>query len=116
MNPHHYDIESLTNIANEIRGDILRMLEKAGSGHPGGSLGMADVFVALYFSVLNYDPNDPLLEERDRVVLSNGHICPVLYATLARAGRKCISIFLIPSPSHDSHLPPFTLKLNLTGL
>ena len=86
MNPHQYDIESLTNIANEIRGDILRMLEKAGSGHPGGSLGMADVFAALYFSVLNFDPNDPLLEERDRVVLSNGHICPVLYATLARAG------------------------------
>ncbi|MCH7955880.1 MAG: transketolase [Candidatus Marinimicrobia bacterium] len=86
MNPHHFDIDTLTFTAKEIRGDILRMLEKAGSGHPGGSLGMADIFTALYFNILNHSPEDPLWEERDRVVLSNGHICPVLYSTLARAG------------------------------
>ena len=86
MNPHHFDIDALTFTAKEIRGDILRMLEKAGSGHPGGSLGMADIFTALYFNILNHSPEDPLWSERDRVVLSNGHICPVLYATLARAG------------------------------
>ena len=86
MNPHHFDIDSLQVTANEIRGDILRMLEKAGSGHTAGPLGMADIFTALYFNILNHDPGDPEWKERDRVVLSNGHICPVLYATLARAG------------------------------
>ena len=86
MNPHHFDIDTLTYTAREIRGDILRMLEKAGSGHTAGPLGMADVFTALYFNTLNHSPEDPFWLERDRVVLSNGHICPVLYATLARAG------------------------------
>lgn len=86
MNPHQFDIDTLTYRAKEIRGDILRMLEKAGSGHTAGPLGMADIFTALYFNILNHSPEDPLWLERDRVVLSNGHICPVLYATLARAG------------------------------
>lgn len=62
------------------------MLEKAQSGHSAGSLGMADIFTALYFGVLAHKPKQPHWELRDRVVLSNGHICPVLYATLARAG------------------------------
>lgn len=86
MNPHLFDIDNLSNIAREIRGDILRMLEKAGSGHTAGSLGMADIFAALYFNLINHDPNDPYWDERDRIVLSNGHICPVLYSTLARSG------------------------------
>jgi len=67
MNPHQLDIDSLSNTANEIRGDILRMLEKAGSGHTGGSLGMADIFTALYFNILKYNPDDPNWGERDRV-------------------------------------------------
>lgn len=62
------------------------MLEEAGSGHTAGPLGMADVFTALYFSILRHDPAHPDWEERDRVVLSNGHINPVLYATMAHAG------------------------------
>ncbi len=62
------------------------MLLKAGSGHSAGPLGMADVFTALYFAVLKHRPNQPDWEGRDRVILSNGHICPVLYATLAEAG------------------------------
>lgn len=72
--------------AQTIREDIISMLVTAGSGHPAGSLGMADVFTALYFGVLRYDPKRPWWEDRDRVVLSNGHICPVWYATLAEAG------------------------------
>lgn len=73
--------------ANEIRKDVIQMLLAAGSGHSAGPLGMADVFTALYFSgVLNWDPIDPWREDRDRVILSNGHICPVWYATLGHTG------------------------------
>ncbi|MBL8030375.1 MAG: transketolase [Candidatus Doudnabacteria bacterium] len=72
--------------ANDIRQDIVQMLLEAGSGHSAGPLGMADIFACLYFSVLNHDPKRPKLEERDRLVLSCGHICPVLYASLAEAG------------------------------
>lgn len=79
-------IPELEQKANLIRQDIIKMLLKAGSGHSAGPLGMADVFTALYFHILNHDPQNPTWPERDRVVLSNGHICPVLYATLAHAG------------------------------
>ncbi len=72
--------------SNDIRQDIIQMLLEAGSGHSAGPLGMADIFACLYFSVLNHDPKKPKMEERDRLVLSCGHICPVLYATLAEAG------------------------------
>jgi transketolase len=81
------DTEELQVKANEIRQDIIKMLLAAGSGHSAGSLGMADVFCALYFGgVMTFDPTKPDWEERDRLILSNGHICPVLYATLAHAG------------------------------
>lgn len=80
-------IQQLQDKATEIREDIIKMLVNAGSGHSAGSLGMADVFTALYFGgKLNLDPQDPWNENRDRIILSNGHICPVLYATLAHAG------------------------------
>jgi transketolase len=73
--------------ADEIRKDIIRMLLAAGSGHAAGALGMADVFATLYFSgVLNWDPDNPWREDRDRVILSNGHICAAWYATLAHTG------------------------------
>jgi len=72
--------------ANEIRQSVIEMLVEAGSGHSAGSLGMADIFTALYFFILKHDPTNPMWEERDRLVLSNGHICPVYYATLAHAG------------------------------
>ncbi len=72
--------------ANEIRQSIIEMLVAAGSGHTAGPLGMADIFTLLYFKVLQHDPKNPLWEDRDRLILSNGHICPVLYATLAHAG------------------------------
>lgn len=85
VNMKHTENE-LKQIATQIRIDIVKMLENAGSGHLAGSLGMADVFTALYFEVLNHDPKNPDWQERDRFYLSNGHICPVLYATLAHSG------------------------------
>src|SRR3989338_4278962 len=72
--------------ANQIRQDIITMLAAAGSGHPGGSLGLADIFTALYFNILNHNPQNPEWEKRDRLVLSNGHVCPVRYAAMARSG------------------------------
>jgi transketolase len=80
------EITELEFKANEIRQSIIEMLTEAGSGHTAGPLGMADVFTLLYFGILKHDPKDPDWEERDRLILSNGHICPVLYATLAHAG------------------------------
>jgi len=79
-------LKGLALAANSIRQDIIRMLVEAKSGHPAGSLGMADIFSALYFGVMKHDPKKPDWQERDRLVLSNGHICPVLYASLAEAG------------------------------
>ena len=79
-------IKFLEEKANDIRKSIIEMLLEAGSGHTAGPLGMADIFTALYFHALKHDPKKPDLPERDRVVLSNGHICPVLYSTLAHAG------------------------------
>lgn len=80
------DIFELEKKANEIRQSIIEMLVAAGSGHTAGPLDMADVFALLYFHVLKHDPQKPDWEDRDRLVLSAGHICPVLYATLAHAG------------------------------
>lgn len=80
------EVKSLELKANTIRQSIIEMLTEAGSGHTAGPLGMSDVFTLLYFGILRHDPKNPNWEDRDRVILSNGHICPVLYATLAHAG------------------------------
>lgn len=72
--------------ANRIRRDIIKMLLAAGSGHSAGSLGMADIFTSFYFHILNHNPKKPAWPDRDRLVLSNGHICPGLYAAMAHAG------------------------------
>lgn len=79
-------IKYLEEKANEIRESIIEMLLEAGSGHTAGPLGMADIFTALFFHVLKHNPKNPSWSDRDRVVLSNGHICPVYYATLAHIG------------------------------
>ena len=76
----------LEDTANTIRQSIIRMLLVAGSGHTAGPLGMADIFTVLYFETMRHNPSDPFWKDRDRLVLSNGHICPVLYATMAHAG------------------------------
>jgi transketolase len=81
-----YSIEELELKANAIRQDIIKMLELAGSGHPGGSLGQADIYTALYFNIMKHDPKNPNWNERDILIQSNGHTCPVRYATMAHAG------------------------------
>lgn len=80
------EVTKLELQANQIRQSIIEMLVAAGSGHTAGPLGMADILTLLYFKVLQHDPKNPDWSERDRLVLSNGHVCPVLYATLAHAG------------------------------
>lgn len=83
---HDDKIKELEEKANQIRQSIIEMLVAAGSGHTAGPLGMADVFTAFYFHILNHDPKNPDWPERDRLILSNGHICPVRYAAMAYAG------------------------------
>jgi transketolase len=85
-NIHDDKVKKLEEIAVRVREDIIKMLLEAKSGHSAGPLGMADIFVALYFHILHHDPKKPDWEERDRLILSNGHICPVRYATMAEAG------------------------------
>lgn len=79
-------IQDLEFKANQIREDIIRMLETAGSGHSAGPLGLADIFTALYFDVMKLDPKNPNWDERDLFLLSNGHTVPVQYATMAQRG------------------------------
>jgi transketolase len=79
-------IIELEEKANKIRELIISSLLEAGSGHSAGPLGMADIFAAFYFNILNHDPKNPEWDQRDRLVLSNGHICPVRYASMALSG------------------------------
>lgn len=79
-------IRDLKFTANNIRKDVISALYVAGSGHTAGSLGVVDIFTVLYFDFLNIDPKSPWKEDRDYFILSNGHVCPVLYATLANRG------------------------------
>jgi transketolase len=79
--------EMLQKKAADIRVDIMEMLCESGSGHSGGSLSIADIFAYLYFSgELKLDPKNPLLKDRDRIILSKGHACPVLYSALIEKG------------------------------
>ncbi len=82
--------------ANSIRQTIIEMLAEAGSGHTAGPLGMSDIFAALYFHVLKHDPKNPGWTERDRLILSNGHIVPVRYSSMAHAGyfpvEECLTL------------------------
>ncbi len=90
------EILNLEEKARAIRATIIEMLVAAGSGHTAGPLGMADIFTALYFHVLKHDPQNPSWEERDRLMLSNGHITPVRYAAMAHAGyfpiEECLTL------------------------
>ncbi len=79
-------LTELEATSNKIRQSIIEMLTEAGSGHSAGSLDMADVFTALYFHVMRNDPKNPEWEDRDRLLLSAGHICPVRYAAMAHRG------------------------------
>ena len=84
-------IKELEEHAVKIRESIIEMLLEAKSGHSAGPLGMTDIFTALFFYILNHDPKRPEWPERDRLILSNGHICPVQYATMAHRGYFPIS-------------------------
>lgn len=86
MSTKKLSVKDLEKTANSIRKDIISMLEKAGSGHSAGPLGLADIFTALYFDILKHDPKKPDWDERDVLILSNGHCAPVMYATMAEAG------------------------------
>lgn len=85
-NLKQYSFEDLYKISNKLRQVVIDMLSEAKSGHTAGSLGTAEIFTALYFKVLNIDPNNPVKKTRDRFLLSNGHICPIWYATLSERG------------------------------
>ena len=83
---HDDKLKDLEEKAMKVRELLIEELVEAKSGHTAGPLGMADIFVALYFHVLNHDPKNPAWEERDRLILSNGHICPIRYTVMAMAG------------------------------
>lgn len=117
-------IGRLESISREIRIDIVKSLAEAGSGHLGASLGLADIFSVLYFSVLNHRPDEPLWDDRDRLILSIGHVAPVLYASLANAGyfpktelmtlRK-LGSRLQGHPARDHGLPGIELSAGSLG-
>ena len=86
MNITDVEIREIEMHALEMTQSVITMLTHAGSGHTAGPLGMADIFATLYFKILNHNPANPGWENRDRVILSNGHICPVLYAAMAHSG------------------------------
>ncbi len=110
-----YTIQQLEQKANTIREDIIRMLEHAGSGHSAGPLGLADIYTAMYFSVLRHDPKNPDWEERDIMIQSNGHCVPVRYVAMAHAGyfdRK----ELMTLRKYGSRLQGHPERLRLPGL
>jgi transketolase len=90
------EIQTLESKAQMIRETLIEMLVAAGSGHTAGPLGMADIFAAFYFHILNHDPKNPNWEDRDRLFLSNGHITPVRYSAMAHAGyfpvEECLTL------------------------
>src|ERR1700691_423580 len=109
------EIKKIEAKAEAIRETIIEMLIAAGSGHTAGPLGMADIFAALYFHVLNHDPKNPDWPERDRLILSNGHIVPVRYAAMAHAGyfpiEECLTL-----RKFGSRLRGHPERLRLPGL
>ncbi|HVV39020.1 MAG TPA: transketolase [Candidatus Paceibacterota bacterium] len=90
------EISEISEHARAIRETIIEMLVAAGSGHTAGPLGMADIFASFYFYILKHDPKNPDWPERDRLILSNGHIVPVRYAAMAHAGyfpvEECLTL------------------------
>ncbi|MGD8374320.1 MAG: transketolase [Candidatus Woesebacteria bacterium] len=108
-------LQQLQQMANRLRQDIIAMLLKAGSGHAAGPLGLADIFAALYFSVLRHDPKNPDWNERDLLVLSNGHCVPIRYAAMSRSGYFDLSE-LDTLRKFGSRLQGHPERLRLPGL
>jgi len=118
------DIQRLRRISREIRRSVIESLGEAGSGHLGGSLGLADIFTCLYFNILRHDPSDPQMEDRDRLILSIGHVAPILYATLAHSGyfpkEELLTLRKLGSrlqghPGRDHGLPGLELSAGSLG-
>src|SRR3989338_1761876 len=86
MKPKQPDLQELKHLATELRQTILKMIAKAGSGHPGGSLSMVELLIGLYWHTLRHDPKNPAWPDRDLFLLSKGHGCPALYTVLAYRG------------------------------
>ncbi len=80
------NMKILEKTSSNVRAEVLKMTARAKSRHPGGSMSKADIVTALYFNILNHDPKDPKLKERDVFILSKGHCAPALYATLGMCG------------------------------
>jgi transketolase len=108
-------IEELELKADTIRQDIIKMLEQAGSGHSAGSLGLTDIFTALYFDILKHDPKNPDWDQRDILILSNGHTVPACYAAMARAGYFPVDE-LMTLRSLGSRLQGHPERVRLPGL
>src|SRR6185312_17145167 len=108
-------LQELELKAEAIRETIIEMLVEAKSGHTAGPMGMADIFAAFYFYILNHDPKNPEWQERDRLILSNGHIVPVRYAAMAHAGyfpvEECLTL-----RKFGSRLQGHPERLRLPGL
>ncbi len=79
-------LKDLEKKAEQARELVIKSLLSAGAGHSAGPLDMADIFIAFYFHILNHDPKNPDWADRDRLILSNGHICPIRYVVMAQAG------------------------------
>ena len=115
-------VKDLRLMANQVRQDIVTMLFHAGSGHPAGSLGLADVMVALYFNILKHNAKKPMWKERDRLILSNGHVCPVRYSAMAHAGYFSVKeLYLLRKlgsklQGHPSRLDIPALELSAASL
>ncbi len=118
------DILDLQKISTEIRKDVIRSICEAASGHTGGSLGLVDIFTCLYFNLLNHDCKNPEWENRDRLVLSIGHVAPVLYTTLAHSGyfskKELLTLRKLGSrlqghPGRDHGLPGLELSAGSLG-
>lgn len=118
------NLDDLKQNAQKIRVDILKSINAAKSGHTGGSLGLADIFTALYFKILTHNPKNPNWDKRDRLILSIGHVAPVLYATLANADyfktEELMSLRKLGSrlqghPGKDHGLPGIELSAGSLG-
>ncbi|MBC3542171.1 transketolase [Rufibacter sediminis] len=125
MNPFNYEAEQLLNVAHQVRRDIVRMVHAVNSGHPGGSLGCTEFLVSLYFRQMTHKPEfDMNGIGEDLFFLSNGHISPVWYSTLARAGYfdpKELATFrklnsrLQGHPATEEHLPGIRIASGSLG-
>jgi transketolase len=108
-------LPELNLMAKNLRQDVIKMLNKAGSGHSASSLGTADIFTGLYFNVLNHNPKNPWWEKRDRLILSAGHLCPIRYAAMSKSGyfpeEELMSLRKI-----NSHLQGHPSRIDLPGL